>query len=321
MTETLINNEKYQQEIDKYYQFAKRELGIENDPTYILNFEPQQEENQLKHKTALYDADSNTIWLMCHGRHIKDILRSFGHELIHAMQKLNGELTDDVMDVINNDYNIENPTIQAIEGPAFQNGSFLLRKYTQSLNENIYDVFSQYVTKMDNKRKEEQKQQAKKIMIKKQNQSTENKPKKQKENKFDKLEELKPTLSEFSYISGPNKPRRNGQEPIQEFDTIFQEIFTDLLGQHGFELETYSEPGLYYEYSRSEENYTIIITMLPNGIKNNDKEQIENAILSITIQEKNSKETYDFTFNKIEKMYKKLKNVLKTMKGNKNEPT
>lgn len=311
MEKELINNQKYEESIYDYQNFLQKEYCLEELPTVVIMTQPQTEE-PLKQKTGMYDPETKTIWIFCHGRIIKDILRSFGHEMYHYKQHINGELTDNILNMIATNYNIEDPAIQNIEGPAFQNGSFALRKYTQSLNENIIDVFSKYATQKDTKRKEEQKNNMRKIIVQKKN-MTSTTPAPQKPNKFDKLEELRPELSEISYISGPQKKQRGHQDTIQEFDSLFQKTFSEILGPHGFELENYSEPGLFYEYTLNREQSFIVITILPNGVKNNDFEQIQDSVLSITIQEKNNKDTFDFTFKKIKQLYIKLNKILKSI--------
>lgn len=314
------NNEKYINSINDFYNFSKKNLGLEEDPVVIINFDPQDEKEELKQNTGMFDPDNSTIWLFCHGRHLKDILRSFGHELMHYKQHVDGELTDDIMNTVQNNYDIDNPEIQKIEGPAFQNGSFLLRKYTQSLKEGIFDVYSEYATSANKKRQDKQRQEAKKITVKKMVRNAISEPKKA--DRFDKLEELKPEIAERSFITGPSRPQRFYSESIQEFDRIFQEIFTTFLNDYGFELENYSEPGIFYEYSMQIKDTLIIVTILPNGIHNAEQEKIEEAILSIMIQSKNNKDTFDFPCKKIKHVFKKLKRVLSDIvnKGRIEEP-
>ncbi len=306
-----MDNQKYIDGINNFYAFAKQTMGFEEDPIIIINFDPQEEEDQLKQKTGMFDPDNSSIWLFCNGRHLKDILRSFGHELVHYQQHLNGELTDDVLNTVQTNYDIDDPVIQGVEGPAFQNGSFLLRKYTQGLNEGVFDVYSQYENSRTQKRQEIERQNAKKIIINKNKQNqNKNETKPKPIDKFDKLEDLKPEISERSFLSGPSKPQRFYSESIQEFDKIFQEIFTEKLNDYGFELENYSEPGIFYEYTLHVKDTLIIVTMLPNGIHNTEEEKIEDAVLTITLQTKNDKDTFGFSFKKIKQMYKKLKKVL-----------
>jgi hypothetical protein len=45
-------------------------------------------------KTAYYNPDTQTIVLYTHGRHPKDIARSYAHEMIHHIQNLEGRLGD-----------------------------------------------------------------------------------------------------------------------------------------------------------------------------------------------------------------------------------
>jgi predicted metalloprotease len=43
-------------------------------------------------KTAYYEPNTQTIVLYTHGRHPKDIARSYAHEMIHHIQNLEGRL-------------------------------------------------------------------------------------------------------------------------------------------------------------------------------------------------------------------------------------
>ena len=50
------------------------------------------ESEQFFGKTAYYDPNENTIVLYTQGRHPKDVMRSFTHEMVHHIQNLEGRL-------------------------------------------------------------------------------------------------------------------------------------------------------------------------------------------------------------------------------------
>ena len=62
--------------------------GMEIVPPPRVEFENDDEENTegLFGKTAFYNPEENVIVLYTLGRHPKDILRSFAHEMIHHIQ-------------------------------------------------------------------------------------------------------------------------------------------------------------------------------------------------------------------------------------------
>jgi len=92
----------------------------------------QDEENaaNLFGKTGYYDPQNREIVLYVTGRHPKDVLRSFCHELIHHMQNLEGQnLTFYTTDVHANE------ELKAIEQEAHAKGSFLFRDWENSNKE------------------------------------------------------------------------------------------------------------------------------------------------------------------------------------------
>ena len=81
-------------------------------------------------RTGYYDPNNKEIVLYVTGRHPKDVLRSFCHELIHHMQNLEGkDLTFYTTDV----HADEN--LKAIEQEAHAKGSFLFRDWENSNKE------------------------------------------------------------------------------------------------------------------------------------------------------------------------------------------
>jgi hypothetical protein len=76
----------------KLYTSIKQELGFDRDPVVTLVDDDENMKNSLG-KTAYYDPSSMSIVLYCSGRHIKDILRSFSHELVHHNQNCSGNLS------------------------------------------------------------------------------------------------------------------------------------------------------------------------------------------------------------------------------------
>ena len=90
------------------------------------------EENATKlfGKTGYYDPQNKEIALYVTGRHPKDVLRSFCHELVHHMQNLEGQnLTFYTTDVHANE------ELKVIEQEAHAKGSFLFRDWENSNKE------------------------------------------------------------------------------------------------------------------------------------------------------------------------------------------
>jgi len=81
-------------------------------------------------KTAYYDPNTQTIVLYTHGRHPKDIARSFAHEMIHHIQNLEGRLGN-----ITTTNTQEDDHLNKIEAEANLKGTMTFRNWTDSLNE------------------------------------------------------------------------------------------------------------------------------------------------------------------------------------------
>jgi hypothetical protein len=81
--------------------------------------------------TAFYDPANATIVLYTMGRHPKDILRSFAHEMVHHEQNLNGEVGIGKIKTTNTH---EDGYLEQIERDAYEKGNIMLRKWTDSKN-------------------------------------------------------------------------------------------------------------------------------------------------------------------------------------------
>jgi hypothetical protein len=81
-------------------------------------------------KTAHYDPNKKIIVVYTYGRHPKDIVRSFSHEMIHHMQNIEGRLGD-----ISTTNTLEDDHINNLEKEANLKGTMTFRNWTDSLNE------------------------------------------------------------------------------------------------------------------------------------------------------------------------------------------
>ena len=81
-------------------------------------------------KTAYYNPDTQTITLYTEGRHPKDIVRSFAHEIVHHTQWLEDRLGD-----IQTTNTMEDDKLDKIEQEANLVGTMTFRNWTDTLNE------------------------------------------------------------------------------------------------------------------------------------------------------------------------------------------
>jgi hypothetical protein len=80
--------------------------------------------------TAYYDPANATIVLYTMGRHPKDILRSFAHEMVHHEQNLDGGIGNGTIKTTNTN---EDDYLEQIERDAYEKGNIMLRKWTDSI--------------------------------------------------------------------------------------------------------------------------------------------------------------------------------------------
>ena len=94
-------------------------------------------------KTAYYDPNNNEVVLYTLGRHPKDILRSYAHELIHVHQNHEDRLHDITTDDVNADKELEK-----LEREAYETGNIMFRSWTNSdpfgLAEAIFEIAEEF---------------------------------------------------------------------------------------------------------------------------------------------------------------------------------
>lgn len=81
---------------NNFYQYAKNELGFDRDIVCLKFVSDEENAGNVQGRTAYYDVGNEEIVLYVDGRHMKDVLRSFGHELVHHMQNCKNEFDKDV---------------------------------------------------------------------------------------------------------------------------------------------------------------------------------------------------------------------------------
>ena len=143
ITEVLNEEASYSKSIDykKLIQdFTQHMLdkGMNIEPLPKVEFEHDDTENAKNFfgKTAYYDPNTQTIVLYTEGRHPKDILRSYSHEMVHHTQYLEDRLGDIAgTDTTSDDH------LDTIEKEANLIGTMTFRNWTDSiLNESIKKI-------------------------------------------------------------------------------------------------------------------------------------------------------------------------------------
>ena len=95
------------------------EVKIKRDPV---------ESSDFFGKTAYYDQTKKEVVLYVEGRHPKDVMRSFAHEMIHHKQNLEGRLSNITTSNTN-----EDSSLLEIEKEAYLEGNITFRNWEDSI--------------------------------------------------------------------------------------------------------------------------------------------------------------------------------------------
>jgi hypothetical protein len=103
-------------------------MNIKPLPKIKVIKDDKENASDLLGKTAYYDPSNKSITLYTFGRHPKDILRSFAHEMIHHEQNLNSKLGNITTTNTN-----EDGDLPEIEKEAYEKGNMMLRNWEDSI--------------------------------------------------------------------------------------------------------------------------------------------------------------------------------------------
>ena len=109
----------------------KKGMNIEPLPTMELIDGDSENASDFLGKTAYYDPENKHIVLYTEGRHPKDIVRSYAHEMIHHIQNLEGRLGD-----ITTTNTQEDGDLDKLEQEANLKGTMTFRNWTDSITGN-----------------------------------------------------------------------------------------------------------------------------------------------------------------------------------------
>ncbi|MDA8978376.1 hypothetical protein N9F67_00735 [bacterium] len=122
--------QSYTDSLSKY--MANQDLNIQPLPSLEFIDNDGENSENIFGNTAYYSPSEMKIVLYTMGRHPKDILRSFAHEMIHHHQNLSGTLGNIQTTNTNEDGDLEK-----LEREAYENGNIMFRNWEDSIkNEN-----------------------------------------------------------------------------------------------------------------------------------------------------------------------------------------
>lgn len=145
---TYSNHINYKQQIRNLTKhMIKKGMNILPLPQVIFKHGDQENASNFFGKTAYYNPEDMAIILYTEGRHPKDVVRSFAHEMIHHIQNL-----EDRLENISTTNTMEDDHLNDIEREAYTRGNMTFRNWTDSidgeevtsLNESSQPTFTMY---------------------------------------------------------------------------------------------------------------------------------------------------------------------------------
>lgn len=110
----------------KLYPYAQKRMGFDKPANIELIDDPENAKDPFG-KTAYYDPEQESVFLYTSGRHVKDILRSLSHELVHHTQNCRGEFAGGVMTT--EGYAQEDEHLREMEREAYEQGNLVFRDW------------------------------------------------------------------------------------------------------------------------------------------------------------------------------------------------
>lgn len=126
--EELSSTQDLTEYVDSLMEYM-RESGYSVDPQPTVNFNDSlQEGTAIFNKTGYYDPETFTITIFTEGRHPKDVLRTFAHEMIHHVQNVENRLPE-----ITTTNTTEDSALNEIEQEAYLEGNMIFRMWEDTI--------------------------------------------------------------------------------------------------------------------------------------------------------------------------------------------
>lgn len=143
-------SEQDTQNLEEYirhlYGYIKNKLQFKVAPLIKLIDDEKNSQNPLG-QTGHYDPDRKEITVFITDRHIKDILRSIAHELIHHNQNCNNKISGD--SDMSEGYAQRDQDLRNLEEEAYSQGNLLFRDWENQMktDEPLYEALDDFKTK------------------------------------------------------------------------------------------------------------------------------------------------------------------------------
>ena len=121
--------------VKQFLPFAQKRMGFTRPPKLFLRSDTNNAQNPLG-KTAFYDPNNESITLYIDGRHPKDVMRSFSHELVHHAQNCRGDFNN--ASEMGEGYAQNDEHLREMEREAYEVGNMCFRDWEDGIKSTIY---------------------------------------------------------------------------------------------------------------------------------------------------------------------------------------
>ena len=126
--------------LNSFMPFAKERLGYSESPDIRLAKDPDNAQDPLG-KTAYYEPQHKRITVYIDGRHVKDIMRSISHEMVHHAQNLRGDLAG-TAGIGEQGYAQNDEHLREMEREAYEQGNLCFRDWEDGIKTGgLYEAF------------------------------------------------------------------------------------------------------------------------------------------------------------------------------------
>jgi len=116
--------------IKEYYKHSKEVMGFDQPVRVVLRHN-ESNASKILGRTGEYDPLKKKIVIYVTGRHPKDIMRSFSHELVHHTQNCRGDFAE--ANMREQGYAQKDDHLREMEREAYEQGNLVFRDWEDGL--------------------------------------------------------------------------------------------------------------------------------------------------------------------------------------------
>lgn len=131
--ESDLDLEQYQYLLDSLLPYISKHLDFDKPVTINFISDKKNAEKDLA-KTGYYHPEEDSVYVFTDKRHIKDVLRSMCHELVHHMQNCRGDFEEHHAD--GQGYALKDKFLWNMELEAYLEGNKIFRRWEDLYKQN-----------------------------------------------------------------------------------------------------------------------------------------------------------------------------------------